>query len=32
MRAIFETGFDIVYLISVVTLGAMMIRKSGGRR
>lgn len=32
MQAIFETLFDIVYLVSVVTIGIMMIRGSKGRR
>lgn len=32
MQAIFETLFDIVYLVSVVTLGIRMIRGSRGRR
>lgn len=32
MQAIFETIFDIVYLISVVTLGIFMIRGSKGRK
>ena len=32
MQAIFETLFDIVYLVSVITLGAMMIHQSRGRR
>lgn len=32
MRAIFETGFDIVYLVSVITLGILMIRQSHGSR
>lgn len=27
-----ETTFDAVYLILVVTLGIMMIRKNGGRK
>ncbi|MGN1143512.1 MAG: hypothetical protein ACI4SU_03025 [Anaerovoracaceae bacterium] len=29
MQAIFETAFDIVYLVTVITLGIQMIRKSG---
>lgn len=29
MQAIMETLFDIVYLISVITMGVMMIRRSG---
>lgn len=32
MQAIFETLFDIVYLVSVVTLGIRMIRGSRGRK
>ena len=32
MQAIFETLFDIVYLISVITLGILMIRGSKGRK
>ena len=32
MQAIFETLFDIVYLVSVITLGVVMIRGSQGRR
>lgn len=32
MQAIFETLFDIVYLVSVITLGVLMIRGSQGRR
>ncbi|MGN1183061.1 MAG: hypothetical protein ACI4SR_08665 [Faecalibacillus sp.] len=32
MQAIFETIFDVVYLISVVTLGIVMIRQSRGER
>ena len=32
MQAIFETIFDIVYLISVITLGIRMIRGSRGRK
>lgn len=32
MHAIFETLFDIVYLVSVITLGVLMIRGSQGRR
>ena len=32
MQAIFETLFDIVYLVTVITLGVLMIRGSGGRR
>ena len=28
MQAIFETLFDIVYLVSVITLGVLMIRGS----
>lgn len=32
MQAIAETLFDIVYLVTVITLGILMIRKSEGRR
>ena len=32
MQAIMETLFDIVYLVSVITLGLMMIRGSKGNR
>ncbi|MGM9589138.1 MAG: hypothetical protein ACI3V0_03070 [Faecousia sp.] len=32
MRAIFETLFDIVYLVTVITLGVRMIRGSKGRK
>ena len=32
MQAIFETLFDIVYLVTVVTLGVRMLRMSHGRR
>lgn len=32
MQAIFETLFDIVYLVTVVTLGIIMIIKSKGRK
>ncbi|MGM9538177.1 MAG: hypothetical protein ACI3VN_07595, partial [Candidatus Onthomonas sp.] len=32
MQAIFETLFDIVYLVSVIALGILMLRGSGGRR
>ena len=31
MQAIMETAFDAVYLVSVITLGVLMIRNSGGR-
>ena len=30
MQAIMETLFDIVYLISVITIGIVMIRESEG--
>ena len=30
MQAIFESIFDILYLITVITLGITMIRKSNG--
>lgn len=32
MQAIFETLFDIVYLVTVITLGIVMIRGSKGRK
>lgn len=32
MQAIFETLFDIVYLVTVITLGVQMIRGSKGRK
>ena len=32
MQAIMETSFDIVYLTSVITIGILMIRRSGDRR
>ena len=32
MQAIFETLFDIVYLVTVITLGVLMIRGSRGRK
>lgn len=32
MQAIFETIFDVVYLITVITLGVLMIRGSRGRK
>ena len=32
MRALFETLFDIVYLVTVITLGIRMIRGSKGNR
>lgn len=32
MRAIFETLFDVVYLVTVITLGVRMIRGSRGQR
>lgn len=32
MQAIFETAFDVVYLVTVITLGVLMIRGSRGRR
>ena len=32
MQAIFETLFDIVYLVTVVTLGVRMLLGSRGRR
>lgn len=30
MQAIFETLFDVVYLVSVITIGILMIQKSKG--
>lgn len=32
MQAVMETLFDAVYLITVITLGVLMIRKSAGRK
>lgn len=32
MQAVFETLFDIVYLITVITLGMIMLKKSQGRK
>ena len=32
MQAVFETLFDLVYLITVITLGICMIRGNRGRR
>ena len=32
MHAIFETLFDIVYLVTVITLGILMIRNSRGEK
>lgn len=32
MQAVFETLFDIVYLITVITLGILMLKKSQGRK
>lgn len=32
MQAIMETLFDTVYLITVITVGVLMIRKNGGRK
>lgn len=32
MQAIFETLFDIAYLVTVITLGILMIRGSRGRK
>ena len=32
MQAIFETLFDIVYLVTVITLGILMIRNSRGEK
>lgn len=32
MQAFFEILFDVVYLITVITLGVLMIRGSKGRK
>ena len=32
MQAIGETSFDIVYLVTVITIGILMIRKSNGNK
>ncbi len=32
MQAIVETLFDVIYLISVITIGITMIRKSNGNK
>lgn len=32
MQAVFETLFDIIYLVSVIALGVIMLRRSDGRR
>lgn len=32
MQAIFETVFDVVYLITVITMGILMIKRAGGRK
>ncbi|MGN0485057.1 MAG: hypothetical protein ACI4HI_16050 [Lachnospiraceae bacterium] len=32
MQAVFETLFDVVYLVTVITLGVLMIRKSKGEK
>ena len=32
MQAIVETLFDVIYLISVITIGITMIRKSDGNK
>ena len=32
MQAIFETAFDIVYLVSVITLGIIIVKDSRGSR
>ena len=32
MRAVFETAFDVVYLITVIAVGITMIAKSPNRR
>lgn len=30
MRTIFETAFDVVYLVSVIIIGIMMVKKAKG--
>ena len=32
MQAIFETAFDIIYLVSVITLGIIIVKDSRGNR
>ena len=32
MQAIFETAFDIIYLVSVITLGVIIVKDSRGNR
>ncbi|HCL01407.1 MAG TPA: hypothetical protein DHW61_03170, partial [Lachnoclostridium phytofermentans] len=32
MQAIMETSFDVIYLITVITLGIIMIQKNQGRK
>lgn len=32
MRAIFETAFDAVYLVSVITIGILMVKKAKGEK
>lgn len=32
MRAIFETAFDVVYLVSVITIGILMVKKAKGEK
>ena len=32
MRAIFETAFDVVYLVSVITIGILMVNKAKGEK
>ena len=32
MQAIMETSFDVIYLITVITLGIIMIKKSNGNK
>ena len=32
MQAIFETAFDIIYLVSVITLGIIIVKGSRGNR
>ena len=32
MRAIFETAFDVAYLVSVITIGILMVKKAKGEK
>lgn len=32
MQAVMETAFDVVYLVTVITLGILMIRRNGGKK